>query len=177
MINEKYVDSVFDLNKCEFIFRADGKELLRKEFSWEGGKPYRFDYDENWAAGNHQLDFELRPLTPGVEQTRTLSLQITAVTVCGPMTRESQVKPKNYARFFPKPIPKNVTGRRDYARELLGDFARRAFRRPVDTNTTSRLVKLAESIYNQSGKTFEAGIAQAMVTASRWRPRALFSGE
>ena len=64
-VNEKYVDDVFDLNKCEFIFRADGRELLKKEFAWEGGKPYHFSYDQTWTAGRHQLGFELRPLTPG----------------------------------------------------------------------------------------------------------------
>src|SRR5665213_130830 len=132
MVNEKFVDDVFDYNKCEFIFRADGQELLKKEFSWEGGKPYHLSYDQTWAAENHQLDFELRPLTPGVAPGRTLSLQITDVTVRGPMAKENRVKPGNYARFFPREIPATAAGRRDYARELLGDFARRAFRRPVD---------------------------------------------
>ena len=176
MVNEKFVDDVFDYNKCEFIFRADGKELLKKEFTWEGGKPYHFAYDQNWTAGSHQLDFELRPLTPGAEQTRTLSMQITAVTVRGPMTKENRVKPKNYARFFPRAVPDSAAGRREYARELLGDFARRAFRRPVDGDTTGRLVKLAENIYNQPGKTFEAGVAQAMVAVLA-SPRFIFREE
>jgi hypothetical protein len=176
MVNEKYVDDVFDLNKCEFIFRADGKELLTKEFSWEGGKPYHFSYDRDWAAGNHRLDFELRPLTPGLPQGRTLSLQITDVTVRGPMARENWVKPKNYAHFFPKEVPETAADRRAYARELLGDFARRAFRRPVDDATSDRLAELAESVYGQPGKTFEAGVAEAMVAVLA-SPRFLFREE
>ena len=176
MVNEKYVDDVFDLNKCEFIFRADGQELLKKEFSWEGGQPYHFSYDQTWAAGNHQLDFELRPLTPGLAQGRTLSMQITDVTVRGPMAEASRVKPENYARFFPKAVPENAAGRRDYARELLRDFARRAFRRPVDPDTTDRLTRLAENIYGQPGKTFEAGVAQAMVAVLA-SPRFIFREE
>jgi Protein of unknown function (DUF1592)/Protein of unknown function (DUF1588)/Protein of unknown function (DUF1587)/Protein of unknown function (DUF1585)/Protein of unknown function (DUF1595)/Planctomycete cytochrome C len=176
MVNEKFVDDVFDYNKCRFVFRVDGKELLTKEFSWEGGKAYHFNYDQNWAAGNHQLDFELRPLTPGVEQTRTLSLQITAVTVRGPMAKENWAQPKNYARFFPKAVPETAAARRQYARELLGDFAQRAFRRPVDTDTTDRLAKLAESIYSQPGKTFEAGVAEAMVAVLA-SPRFIFREE
>ena len=175
-VNEKYVDDVFDLNKCEFIFRVDGKELLKKEFAWEGGKPYRFTYDQTWAAGKHQLDFELKPLTPGLAQGRTLSLQIVDVTVRGPMAKESQVKPENYARFFPKEVPADAAGRREYARELLGDFSLRAFRRPVDKETTDRLVKLAESIFSQPGKTFEAGVAQAMVAVLA-SPRFIFLEE
>ncbi len=175
-VNEKYVDGVSDYNKCLLVFRADGKELLNQEFSWEGGKPYHFSYDQNWTAGSHQLDFELRPLTPGAAQTRTLSLQITAVTVRGPMAKEYGVPPKNYARFFPKKVPESAAGRREYARELLGNFARRAFRRPVDKDTTDRLASLAESVYDQPGKTFEAGVAQAMVAVLA-SPRFIFREE
>jgi len=150
--------------------------LLKKDFSWEGGKPYHFNYDQDWAAGDHQLDFELRPLTPGLEQTRTLSLQITGVTVRGPMAKENWVKPKNYARFFPKDVPETVADRREYAQELLGDFARRAFRRPVDNQTPDRLADLAESVYEQPGKTFEAGVAEAMVAVLA-SPRFIFREE
>src|SRR5208337_3308267 len=56
---------------------------------------------------------------------------------------------------------------------LLGRFASRAFRRPVDPKTTERLVALAEEVYQQPGKTFEAGIAHAMVAALA-SPRFLF---
>jgi mono/diheme cytochrome c family protein len=176
MVNEKYVDDVFDYNKCLLIFRVDGKELLKKEFSWEGGKPYRFNYDQDWTAGNHQLDFELQPLTPGLAQGRTLSLQVTAVTVHGPMAKEYAVRPKNYARFFPKDVPETAAARRVYARELLGNFARRAFRRPVDDETSDRLAGLAESVYDQPGKTFEAGVAEAMVAVLA-SPRFIFREE
>ena len=175
-VNEKYVDDVFDLNKCELIFRVDGRELLKKEFSWEGGKPYHFSFDQTWAEGSHQLDFELQPLTPGLAQGRTLSLQINDMIVRGPLAKENQVKPANYARFFSKAVPADATGRREYARALLGDFARRAFRRPVDAETVERLTKLAESIYDQPGKTFEAGVAQAMVAVLA-SPRFIFREE
>ena len=175
-VNEKYVEDVFDLNKCELIFRVDDKVLLKKEFAWEGGKPYRFNYDQTWAAGKHRLDFELKPLTPGLAQGRTLSLQIVDVTVRGPLAKESQVKPENYARFFPKDVPADAAARRDYAQKLLGNFSRRAFRRPVDADTTDRLVKLAEGIYDQPGKTFEAGVAQAMVAVLA-SPRFIFREE
>ena len=175
-VNEKYVDDVFDLNKCELIFRVDGKALLKKEFAWEGGKPYHFNYDQTWTAGNHQLDFELKPLTPGLAQGRTLSLQITDVTVRGPLAKENQVKPENYARFFPKSIPADAEGRRHYAHDLLSDFTRRAFRRPAVADTTDRLVRLAESIYSQTNKTFESGVAQAMVAVLA-SPRFIFREE
>ena len=48
-VNEKFVDGVFDYNKCRFIFKVDGKELLRNEYSWQGGKPYHYEMDQNWG--------------------------------------------------------------------------------------------------------------------------------
>lgn len=58
----------------------------------------------------------------------------------------------------------------------MGDLAERAFRRPVDTSTVDRLGRLAEATYSQPGKTFEAGIAQAMVAVLA-SPRFLFREE
>ena len=176
MILEKYVDDVFDYNKCRVIFRADGRELLRQDFSWEGGKPFHFGYDLEFAAGDHSLTFEIQPRTPGEKQTRTLSMQLRSVTLRGPQAEEFWVVPKNHGKFFPKEIPATASGRRDYARELLGDYARRAFRRPVEKETLDRLVALAESVYHQPGKTFEAGVAQAMVAVLA-SPRFLFHAE
>ena len=175
MVNEKYVDNVFDYNKCRLIFRVDGKELMREDYSWEGGKPYHYNYDAYWLAGNHVLAFELQPLTTN-EQTRTLSMQISSVKISGPMAQEHWVTPKDYAKFFPRKIPEDAEARRVYARELLGGFARRAFRRPPEDRTLDRLVGLSESIYSQPGKTFESGVAQGMV-AILSSPRFLFLEE
>ncbi len=112
------------------------------------------------------------PVVSSVAPERVIS----AVTVRGPMAKENGVPPKNYARFFPKQIPESAADRREYARELLGNFARRAFRRPVDNDTTDRLVSLAESVYAQPGKTFEAGVAEAMVAVLA-SPRFIFREE
>ena len=85
-------------------------------------------------------------------------------------------KDKNFNRFFIKEPPTDAAGRRQHAREVLGNFARKAFRRPVDDKTLDRLTALAESIYDQPGKTFEAGVSQAMV-AILASPRFLFREE
>jgi hypothetical protein len=162
-INEKFVENVFDYNRCRLVLRGDGRELWRHEFSWEGGRQFHYDLEQDWSAGNHSLEFALEPLTPDENQTRSLSLLINSLTVRGPMAKEYWVLPRNYRRFFPKDVPADPAARRAYARQLLRDFARRAFRRPVDDATVDRLVALAESIYQQPGKTFEQGVAQGMV--------------
>ena len=79
-------------------------------------------------------------------------------------------------RFFTRSAPDDAAGRRQYAREVLGNFAGRAFRRPVDGKTLDRLVALAGGVYNQPGKTFEAGVAQAMVAVLA-SPRFIFRSE
>ena len=86
------------------------------------------------------------------------------------------VRPPDYDRFFPGDIPGDADGRRLYARELLGQFAERAFRRPVDDATKDRLAALAEAVSAQDGQTFEAGVAQAMA-AVLTSPRFLFREE
>jgi mono/diheme cytochrome c family protein len=175
---EKYVDGVFDYNKCRLIFKADGKTLLDREYTRQGGKPfhYELDLDQDWPAGAHELTLEVAPLTPKEKQVRSLTLRIDAVTVRGPLSKEYWVKPPNYERYFPKAVPEGSTERRQYARELLNRFATRAFRRPVDEETVERLATLAERVYSQKGRTFEEGIAQAM-TAVLASSRFLFREE
>lgn len=36
--NERFVDGVFDLNRCRLIFKVDGKERLTREFSRQDGR-------------------------------------------------------------------------------------------------------------------------------------------
>jgi mono/diheme cytochrome c family protein len=174
--SERYVDNQFDYNKCRLVFKADGKVLLSQEFVREGGKMFHFEFNQNWQAGEHALTFELQPLTPDQKQVRTLALRIISVTVRGPLEEKYWVKPANYARTFPRDVPTGVSSRRDYAREILAPFVRRAFRRPVDDQAVNRLVTLAETFYTQPGHTFESGVAQAMVAVLA-SPRFLFREE
>jgi mono/diheme cytochrome c family protein len=90
--------------------------------------------------------------------------------------KKEGAKPKVYARFFPRDVPAGSKARRAYARAILGDFARKAFRRPVDEKTVNRLAALAEEIYEKPGKTVELGISQAM-GAVLSSPRFLFREE
>ena len=174
--NEQYVDKIFDYNKCRFIFTVDGQELLRNDYNREAGKKFHYEFDQQWTAGGHKISFEVQPLTPGVDHVRSLSLQINSVTLRRPNEEKYYVEPKDYRRFLPKDVPETAAGRRDYAHELLGNFASKAFRRPADEQVVNRLVDLAEGIYTKPRQTFEAGVAQAMaaVLAS---PRFLFREE
>lgn len=174
--HEKFVDGVFDYNKCRLTFKADGETLLEQEFSRQDGKSFHFEFDREWQSGEHDLAVELTPLTPDEKQTRTLTLRLISATVRGPMSKEHWVRPKNYEKFFPREVPEGLAERRHYARDILEPFTMKAFRRPVDPETVDRLVALAESIYTAGGQTFESGVAWAM-TAVLASPRFLFREE
>ena len=174
--NERYVDNVNDYIHCRFLFRADGEELVRRDFVRQDGKPFRFEFDRDWKAGPHTLTVEVQPLTPGEKQVRSLSLRIQSATLHGPSDERYWVRPTNYDRFFPGEVPGDAVGRRLYVREILSRFAEKAFRHPVDDATKNRLAALAEAVWSQKGQTFEAGVAQAM-TAVLTSPRFLFREE
>jgi hypothetical protein len=161
--SERYVDNVFDLNKCRLTFFVDGEKMLEQEFMREGGRKFEFTYDREWTAGDHELRFELQPVAPEQPQVRALRLRLAGVTVRGPLAKEYWVKPAGYEKVFPHDPPGDVAGRRAYARELIGAFATRALRRPVAPAMLDRLVALAEGIYIQPRRTYEEGVAQALV--------------
>ncbi len=173
---ERYVDNEFDYNRCRFVFKVDGQTLLEREFVREGEKSFKFNYERDWTVGKHELVFEIQPVGSEREQKRLLRIRLNGVTVQGPEAKEYWVQSKGYTNVFPRAVPRTAKARRVYARELLGKFATRAFRRPVDAVTVDHLVALAESVYAQPQNTFEAGIAQAMVAVLA-SPRFIFREE
>jgi hypothetical protein len=173
---ERYVDGIFDYNKCRLSFKADGQELLSKELGRQEGRTYRLEFERDWQAGDHSLSIEIQPLTPKENRVRSLAVRVNSVTIRGPYDERYWTKPPSYDRFFPREAPDSVVERRRYALELLGGFATKAFRRPVDEQTLDRLVALAEGEYSRPGQTFESGIAKGMVTVLA-TPRFLFREE
>ena len=176
--NERFVNGQNDRNRCRLLFRADGEELLRREFGRQNNNPFRFEFDRDWKAGPHTLTVEVQPLTPDEPKVRSLSFRIQSATLRGPMDERYYVRPPDYERFFPGeiPDPEDAGGRKAYARRVLGQFAEKAFRHPVEDATKDRLAALAEAGSSQEGQTFEAGVAQAMA-AVLTSPRFLFREE
>jgi len=173
---ERYVENQFDYNQCRLVFKVDGEQVFAREFAREGGKALSFTIDRKLTAGDHELMVEIQPLGEDWPQLRQLRLRLNAVTVRGPLAKEYWVTPKDYGRYFPRAVPADLAARRAYAGEILERFATRAFRRPVDASTVTRLVALAERGFAEPGATFEAGVAQAMVAVLA-SPRFIFREE
>lgn len=174
---EKYVDDQFDYNRCRLIVAIDGETVADQEFVREGeNKSFKFTFDRDWQPGEHRVTFEIRPQGPDRDQKRLLRLRLHQVVVRGPFNEKYWEQPANYADYFPRPVPAGAAEREAYARELLGGFATRAYRRPVDQPTIDRLARMAKSVADAPGGTFEAGIAQAMVAVLA-SPRFIFREE
>ena len=173
---DNFRDNIFDYNKCRLVIKVDGDVVLEREFSRENNRLFPLEFERVLKAGANVLTFEVVPLEPAQPQTRALRLRIEGLTVRGPLEPGHWIAPKDYAKFFPKPVPSDPKERAAYARELLGKFAARAYRHPVDEATLERLAGLAQSVEKTPGQTFEAGIAHAMVAVLA-SPRFLFRDE
>ncbi len=178
VVKGKYAERGFDYNKCEVTFEADGVELLRQQYGWDQKKELRFEFPEKWEAGEHQFSISLKPITHDLPHYGELEMQLSAVRVRGPVEKQYWVRPKNYERFFGQGDEgaTDPARRKVIAQKILSDFASRAMRRPVDEATVTRLVGLAESVYGDGQKSFEAGIRHAMVAVLA-SPRFLFIEE
>ena len=61
---EKYVDDQFDYNRCRLQFKIDGETMLDREFVRQGDANFKYSYERDWKAGNHELAFEVQPIGP-----------------------------------------------------------------------------------------------------------------
>ncbi|HMP07967.1 MAG TPA: DUF1592 domain-containing protein, partial [Lacipirellulaceae bacterium] len=173
---ETWVDGVSDLNRCRLTLRIDGQEIAAQEFARSDGQRFHLRGKIDLKRGQHEATLELEPLTPDEPRQRSLVLRIDALVVRGPVDEAHRVRPPNYARWFPQPVPADPAERRAYGRQLLEKFTLRAFRRPTDPATVDRLADLAEHVWQSPGETFESGVARAMAAALA-SPRFLFREE
>lgn len=175
----------FDPARGTITVLFDGEELHRGEYGWNENKPFRFEVRREISAGDHEVTFACEPVE-GTQKTTpegefgdptSVNMSVSFFYLEGPLNVGKWVHPRNYERFFTRDeAPREPAARRAYAAEVLGRFARRAYRGHVPEATVERLVAVAEGVYSRPDKTFEQGIGQAMaaVLAS---PRFLFRFE
>ncbi len=169
----------FDPGRCRITLQLDGEQLLSRENAWgeRGSKVDRFT--RQLDAGAHLLRFILEPLVDAKLKQNDVRFELDELRVIGPTDRSLWVSPEGYERFFPRAEPpQSAAERAIYAREVLQQFASRAFRRPVDDVTLDRLTNIvvkdlaAEKGVGQS-RTFEQAVARGMVAVLA-SPRFLF---
>ncbi len=171
----------FSPQRCELVCTLDGHELFKGEYGWDESKLHKQEFQYDWEIGSHELVFELSPipLDPSVTITEEMraEIDVQSVSIIGPTQKQHWQKPPGYSRFFSKDVPPaDPTERHRYAEEVLSEFALRAYRRPADPAAIDRMVQIAESVYRDGNESFEAGIAQAMISVLA-SPRFLFKLE
>lgn len=178
----------FDVSRCRLVIRIDGQQRFDEALAWSNNKSLHYSCDEDWRAGAHEVSLSVSPLAPATltpgeykpaprEKPQHPEVRIVSVQVKGPFDPDSRVEPPGYRRFFPRGEPPALGFMRSrYAREILGDFAGRAFRRPVDAATLDRLVQLARGVEKAPGGTFELGVSRAMMAVLA-SPRFIFHVE
>ena len=172
----------YDPGRCKVAFRIDGSVCQEENYVWAEAETHDYKFTVDWQPGRHAFEFELTTLDSLPDPERrgrntSVTFEIRSLNVRGPLEPDRWVKPPNYERLFSRDAPPlDAAEREQYAREVLRQFAFRAFRGPVDDRTLDRLVEIAADLYQQPGKTFEAGIGRSLV-AMLASPRFLYRKE
>jgi len=162
---------------CSGTVFCDGNPVYTQDYAWADCMFFTNERTVRLEPGDHKLEFRLKPLDPALKQRGKMDLKLVWMQLVGPLERKAWAPAPGYDRFFSRPRPPEAPAeRRDYAREVLGRFAVKAYRRPITDTLLDRLVALAENVYSTPGTTFETGISRAIV-AILASPRFLFRFE
>lgn len=162
---------------CSGTVLCDGKAVYTQNYAWADCMFFTNERTVRLEPGDHKLEFHLKPLDPTLKQRGKMDLKLVWMQLVGPLERKDWAPAPGYDRFFSRARPPEAAAeRRDYAREVLGGFAVKAYRRPISDTLLDRLVALAENVYSTPGTTFETGISRAIV-AILASPRFLFRFE
>lgn len=154
-----------DPQECLVHGTIGDAEFFTEQYQWADNNWQEYDRSISLTAGEHDIAFRTEPVNPELERLRSrMDFRMISVRVDGPLDRSQWTHPPGFEYIYPRESPPtDAAQRREYATEVLDRFASKAFRRPVSEATLSRLVELAEETYSLDGKTFEQGIAQAIV--------------
>lgn len=165
------------IHSADLVLRVNGTEVERRHLSWDNQKSITLNEAVTLKKGRNLLTFEIVPRTKPLEDEGQLHASIHEIALKGPTDGSFREFPKTYYRvFLDGPAPTGSKARRDYAAKILRHFLERAYRRPVDESTLTRLVNAAIEVSQQPGMSFEQGIGHSL-TAMLASPRFIFRAE
>jgi hypothetical protein len=177
MLNTKLDGEAFpvDPQRCHVVWKQDDKVFMDKEYGWADMDYLTDTFTFKWEPGDHVVSCDLTPVFSDLKPLRTkMEYRLLFAIFDGPLAKEQWEHHPNYERFYTRDRPPvGAAERRAYAKEILGRFAARAYRRQVAPDTLEKLVQIAEQNYSLPETTFEKGIAQAII-ATLASPRFLF---
>ncbi|MBI2926031.1 MAG: DUF1592 domain-containing protein [Verrucomicrobia bacterium] len=161
----------------KMALRLEGEELKVFEVTAVEARPQLCEVKTRVSAGTKRfaaayLNNYTDPKNPDPKQ-RDHNLIVEYLEIEGPLNAKPQPLPETHERIFIcQPTPATKT---DCARRIIGHFAQRAFRRPVQPEEVARLVKFVE-LAEKEGENFETGIKLAL-EAVLVSPHFIFRGE
>ncbi len=170
-------------NAMVLTFMRDDQILKQVKVEADESAPEHYEARFRLPAGKHHLrvvvlrnkaglppEEAAKPLT-GKTQKGTVNVH--HLEIEGPPEAAAEMLPETHRRIFFKRATKETAPQ--IAREVIGAFARRAYRRPVTSAEVERLMKLYE-LGRKHGETFEGSVQQAL-KAVLVSPHFLFRGE
>src|SRR6185369_18048098 len=158
-------------------FRLDGKEIKVFDVKEVESAPEIYEVRLPIAAGAKKfaaayINNYVNPKDPNPDN-RDRNLIVDYLEIAGPLEIQSPPLPESYRRIMIcQPTPANKW---ECAYNILANFARRAYRRPVSSEEVNRLLKLV-ALVEREGESFEKGI-QLALQAVLVSPHFLFRGE
>ena len=158
--------------------RLDRKDVKVFDVTAEEDAPQVYETTIKVNRGRHRLaaayinDFN-NPKDRKGKNMGDRDLFIEWVEVVPPRNAAPPLPPAFHQRLFAQPVPR--ANQPAAARNILGDFMRRAYRRLVAKDEVERLAGIAEMTW-RDGESFEKGVKLAL-TAALVSPHFLFRGE
>jgi hypothetical protein len=157
-------------------FRLDNKSLHLFDVTATARNPANYEHRFTTTAGKHHVALAFtndyyNAADPN-PRNRDRNLAVNTIEIVSPPGMPS-ILPASHKRLFtvqPTPATRDAC-----ARKILGEFARRAYRRPVTPAEVNRLASYV-SAAEQEGESFERGI-QLAVQAALVSPNFLFRVE
>jgi len=165
------------IHSADLAVRVNGKEVERRHLSWDNEKSITITEEVALKKDANVFSFEIVPRTAPLEGEGRLHANVQEIALKGPTDGSYREFPKNYYRvFLDGPPQASPRAQRQYAGKILRHFLERAYRRPVDDPTLTRLVNLAMEVARQPGMSFEQSVGHAL-TAIFASPRFIFRAE
>lgn len=170
-------------NALVLTFQRD-KEILRQvKVEADESAPQHYEAKFRLTAGKHRLRVVVLRDKTGLSpekaaewksgQNQKGTVHVHHLEIEGPPEAAAEMVPESHRRIFFKRATKDTEPQ--FAREIIGAFARRAYRRPVTAAEVERLMKLY-NFARTNGEPFEGGVVQAL-KAVLVSPNFLFRGE
>ncbi|MEM7314894.1 MAG: DUF1592 domain-containing protein, partial [Planctomycetota bacterium] len=157
-------------------FLVGDKEVCSRDVGWDNERlSMRGTVDI--PPGESELKFRIEPKREAQEDVAPLHVEVYRIELKGPTDGSYLIYPDEYYRVFVDgPPPTEAEAKRKYARKLLSQFARRAFRRSVPDPYLDRLVEFSMESVENGKDSFEQGVSKGMV-AILSSPRFIFRTE